>query len=438
MKINQYLTLLVCLLVFSCSSKEESVNSKFQFTSPEEVGMNSDSLFKIESMVMEFRKAEKFPGAVTLIAKNGKIIYESEVGWSDSAMTEPYRKNHLFRLASMTKPITCVATMQLVEQGKINLDDPVSKFIPSFKETGVMTSYNAEDTTWSIKPPKHPVSIHHLLTHTSGIPYDWSSPSYSFGPPNYIGIFAKLGGIPGITPSDTSRNLTESMDKLAQVPLAFEPGSKWEYGLNMDVLGRVVEVVSGMELDDYIRRNISTPLGIEKLDYFFPDSLADDLVTLFWADADGKMEEAVPNPTVNMNYPVQSTQKYFAGGSGMAGTARDYYLFCQAMLNDGVIGDVKILEPETVRMMRHDQLDTISYPWGTYKFGYGFDITYNHEIKPDGVYHWDGAFGTTFWIDPNNDLIVIQLRQTGGNTPAVLEMNERLERIVYSSFLKDS
>ena len=396
--------------------------------------MSSDSLSKIEAMVFDFIEDKKFPGAITLIAKDGRIIYESEIGWSDSARTEPYRKDHLFRLASMTKPITCAAVMQLVEDGSIKLNDPVSKYIPSFKETGVLDTFNPGDTSWTVKPPKNAVTIHHLLTHTSGIPYPWTSPGYSFGPPNYFGIFSKLGGIPGITPSDSNRYLAESMDRLAKVPLAFEPGTKWEYGLNMDVLGRVVEVASGLALDDYIRENISDPLGIEKLDYYFPDSLADDLVLLFWADTEGIMAEAVPNPVFNLDYPVQETQEYHAGGTGMTGTARDYYLFCQAMLNDGKLGEVSILKPETARAMHQNQIDTVSYPWGPYQFGYGFDITFNHPIKPDGVYHWDGMFGTTFWIDPVNNLIVIQLRQTGGNVPAVLEMNERLERIIYSSF----
>lgn len=439
MKSSLILPIIVIIFIFqSCKNEKREISfEKFKFSLPEEVGMNSDSLAKIESMVLEFAKAGKFPGAVTLIAKNGMIIYESEVGWSDSARTKPYRKDNLFRLASMTKPITCVATLQLVDKGLIKLSDPVSKYIPAFRETGVLNSFNSIDTTWTVKQPKNPITIHHLLTHTSGIPYFWSPTSYSFGPPNYIGIFKKLGDIPTITPSDTTRNLTESMNKLAKVPLAFEPGEKWEYGLNMDVLGKVIEVVSGMELDDYVRENISNPLGIKKMDYFFADSLAKDLVSMFWADANGKMVPAVPNPVFDLNYPVQDTQKYFAGGTGMTGTARDYYLFCQAMLNDGKLGETRILKPETAQMIHQDQLDTITYPWGSNRFGYGVDITDNHPIKPNGVYHWDGTFGTTFWIDPNNDLIVIQLRQTGGNIPALGEMNESLEKIVYGALKKN-
>lgn len=426
--------IIITLIFYSCKNEKREINfEKLKFSLPEEVGMNSDSLAKIESLVLEFAKADKFPGAVTLIAKNGRIIYESEVGWSDSAKAKPYKKDNLFRLASMTKPITCVATMQLVEKGLIKLNDPVSKYIPAFKETGVLNSFNNIDTTWTVKQPKNPITIHHLLTHTSGIPYFWSPTSYSFGPPNYMGIFKKLGDIPAITPSDTTRNLTESINKVAKIPLAFEPGEKYEYGLNMDVLGRVVEIVSGMELDDYIRENISNPLGIKKLDFFFSDSLDQDLVPLFWADANGKMEPALPNPAFNLNYPIQSAQKYHAGGTGMSGTARDYYLFCKAMLNDGKLGKTKILKSETAQMMHQNQIDTITYPWSSNKIGYGFEITNNHPIKPNGVYSWGGAFGTAFWIDPKNDLIVIQLRQTGGSIPAIDEMNKSLERIVYSA-----
>ena len=172
------LSLIVCFLLSSCSEQQKSrTSNKFQFATPNEVGMISDSLVKIDKMVMDFVDAKKYPGAVTLIAKNGKIVYESEVGWSDSLRTEPYRKDHLFRLASMTKPIVSLAAMQLVEAGKIKLDDPVGNYIPTFKETTILKNFNPADSSWTSSPSINTPTIRQLLTHTSGVPYGFISPN---------------------------------------------------------------------------------------------------------------------------------------------------------------------------------------------------------------------------------------------------------------------
>jgi len=415
------LILLLTIIIFnySCNRKEKEIKqNKFLFATPEESGMRLDSLSKIDSMVMEFVEAKKFPGAVTLIAKNGKIIYESEIGWSDSLRTVPYRKNHLFRLASMTKPIVSVAIMQLVEQGKINLYDPVGKYINSFNEMGIITSYNPNDTTWTSSPTSTSINIHHLLTFTSGITYGEKF-DFTWGSPDF------------------SANIAESMEKLGKAPITFEPGTKWQYGLSIDVLGRVVEVASGLELDDYIRENITKPLGIEKLDFYFPDSLSRDLVKVYGTNTDGKFVELkAPIGFVNPDYPVQKEQYYFAGGSGMTGTARDYYLFCQAMLNDGSLRNIRILKPETAKQMHSNQIDTVTFPWWPATFGYGFAVSKGHPIFPNGVYSWGGAFGTEFWIDPENDLIVIQMRQVLFS-PDIEEINTQLREIVYGAFVKN-
>ncbi|MGJ5641307.1 beta-lactamase family protein [Formosa sp. S-31] len=385
---------------------------------------------------MDFVDAKKFPGAVTLIAKNGKIIYESEVGWSDSLRRTPYRKNHLFRLASMTKPIVSVAIMQLVESGKIQLDDPVYKYIPSFKDTGIITSYKPEDTTWTSSPANTPITIHHLLTHTSGITYG-EKLDLVWGSTDFSAIYLKLGRVPAANTCESGKTLEESMDKLGRAPITFEPGTQWQYGLNTDVLGRVVEVASGIQLNDYIRENITNPLEIEKLDFYFPDSLSQDLVKPYLTTPDGTfIEWKTRFEHLKPDYPVQKEQYYFSGGSGMTGTARDYYLFCQAMLNNGNLRNVKLLKPETAQLMHINQIDTVSFPWWPAKFGYGFAVSKGHSVFPDGTYTWGGAFGTEFWIDPKNDLIVIQLRQVF-DSPYNNNMNTRLKEIIYGALIKN-
>lgn len=422
-------------LLIICSCKRETKIAppldKFQFAQPSEVGMVADSLAKIDNMVMEFVKAKKYPGAVTLIAKNGKIIYESEVGWSDSLRTEPYRKEHLFRMASMTKPLVSVAAMQLVESGKISLDDPVGKYIPSFMETEVLASFDPTDTTWTSVPSKSIPTVRHLLTQTAGVPYGFMNPPVN-------GAILAKHNIPDLS-THLPITTAETMSTIGDLPLVHEPGAKWMYGLNTDVLGRVVEVASGQKLDDYIREHITRPLGIEKLDFYFNDSLTTDLPKIFVPNAKGTITQ-VDSAMGRMyiaNYPTHGAKTYLSGGSGMTGTARDYFLFCQAMLNDGALGDKRILKAETAQSMHKNQIDTLSYPWGPARFGFGFDVADANPTRPDGTYSWGGAFSTTFWIDPTNDLIVIQLRQVL-QSPNNNDINTKLEEIVYSALTESN
>lgn len=424
-------SIILALFATSCTPKSEiNKPAKYQFATPEEVGMHTDSLALIDLMVSDFVEAKKYPGAVTLIAKGGKIVYESEVGWSDSSRTEPYRKEHLFRMASMTKPLVSVAAMQLVENGKIKLDDPVGKYIPSFNETTVLTNFVPADTTWTSVPSNTSPTIRQLLTHTAGVPYGFMKPAV------YGAILAKHD-IPDLS-THQPWTTQQTMGKIGDLPLMHEPGAKWMYGLNTDVLGRVVEVASGQNLNDYIRENITRPLGIETFDFYFDDSLANRLTKVFDTNEKGQFKNMPEyEPFYIPNYPIEGAKTYHSGGSGMTGTARDYYLFCQAMLNDGRLGDVQLLKPETAQSMHRDQIDTLSYPWGAARFGFGFDVADGQSYRPDGTYSWGGAFSTVFWIDPVNDLIVIQLRQVLGS-PHNEDINSKLEKIVYSSLVSES
>ncbi|WP_026776061.1 serine hydrolase [Polaribacter sp. Hel_I_88] len=421
------LTIFLFSILYSCKVKN-STFTKYQFAKPEDVGMISDSLAKIDEMVMNFVNEKKYPGAVTLIAKNGKIIYESEVGWSDSLKTEPYRKDHLFRMASMTKPIVSVAAMQLIEKGKMSLDDLVSKYIPSFNETEVLTSFNAADTTFTSKPSKTTPTIRQLLTHTAGVPYGFMNP------PVYGAILAK-NNIPDLS-TYLPLTIEETMSKMGNLPLAHEPGKKWQYGLNTDVLGRVIEVVSGEKLDVYIQKNILNPLDIDMLDFYFDSSQKSNLTKVFVPNRKKTITQVSNMGKMYISdYPTDGAKTYLSGGSGMTGTARDYFIFCQAMLNNGQLYNKRILEEKTALAMHKNQIDTIPYPWGAAKFGFGFDVSKEHPFRPDGTYSWSGAFSTVFWIDPSNQLIVIQLRQVL-QSPNNQNINRQLEKIVYNSFAK--
>ena len=394
------------LVLNSCDQKKSEVSAnKYLFASPAEVGMIADSLANIETMVKKFVDEGKYPGAVTLIAKNGKIIYESEVGWSDSLKTEPYRKDHLFRMASMTKPLVSVAAMQLIEQGKLNLDDPVGKYIPSFKETEVMTDFNPADSSYTSKASESIPTVRQLLTHTAGVPYGFMNPSVN-------GAIYDKNDIPDLS-SYRDMTIEDVASKLGNLPLMHEPGKKWMYGLNTDVLGRVVE-----------------------LDFYFDTCEKKNLTKVFIPKADStNMQVSEMGKMYIADYPTDGAKSYLSGGSGMTGTARDYFLFCQAMLNDGELNGVQILKKETAQSMHENQLGTIQYPWGPMSFGFGFDVAKNHPIQPKGTYSWGGAFSTVFWIDPVNDLVVVQLRQVL-SSQFNQEINGALEKIVYSSFSK--
>ena len=425
-KTTLVLTLVLIGLFLACKTQtKEPEVAKFQLATPEEVGMNSDSLAKIETLVKTYVDAKKYPGAVTLIAKNGKIIYESEVGWVDSTRTEPYRKDHLFRMASMTKPIVSVAAMQLVEAGKLNLEDPVGKYIPSFMETEVLQDFTPADSTYTSTASQGIPTVAQLLTHTAGVPYGFMNPPVN-------GAILAKNGIPDLA-THLPMTIEEAASKLGDLPLTHEPGTQWMYGLNTDVLGRVVEVASGMPLDAYIRAHITEPLGVEHLDFYFPDSLTYKLTVPHITTPEGTITPLPEMPPFySTKYPTTGAKTYMSGGSGMTGTARDYFLFCQAMLNDGTLGKAQILQAETAQRMHRNQLDTITYPWGTGSFGYGFHVASGESGTPKGTYSWGGAFSTTFWIDPTNELVVIQLRQVL-SSPYNQEIDGELAKIIYGA-----
>ena len=335
-----FFALSLFFLINACSTKNDKTFAEFNFAKPEEVGMISDSLAKIDKMVLNFMNANKFPGAVTLIAKEGNIIYESEIGWSDSLKTEPYRKDHLFRMASMTKPIVSVAAMQLIEKGKLNLDDPVGKYIPSFKSTEILTSFNSADSSWTSKPSMSLPTVRQLLTHTAGVPYGFMNPRVN-------GAILYKNGIPDLS-THLPLTIEETMSAIGDLPLMHEPGKKWMYGLNTDVLGRVVEVASGEKLDEYIRKNITEPIGIEMLDFYFDDSEKSNLTKVFVPNENNVNKQVAKMGKMYIaDYPTDGSKSYLSGGSGMTGTARDYFLFCQAMLNDGELFEKRILKKET-------------------------------------------------------------------------------------------
>jgi CubicO group peptidase (beta-lactamase class C family) len=406
-----YATLL--FISFPAHSQPKASTFKPVIASPESVGMSSSRLKRIDENAAAWINAGKTNGCVVLISRNGKIVYNKAYGFNDPEKKEPMRTDHIFRIASQTKAITSVAVMMLYEEGKFLLDEPVSKYIPEIDGQQVLSTFNKADSSYTTVPAKSAVTIRQLLTHTSGIGYA------QIGSEEANAIFAKAGVTAGLG-LERGRLLATDMKKLCKLPLLHQPGEKWTYGLNTDLLGYLVEVVSGMSLDRFFRERIFEPLGMNDTYFYLPREKYNRLATLF-DEKDGKLEKAPARIEQNgifiTDYPrIEGT--YFSGGGGLSSTTLDYAIFLQMMLNDGELNGVRLLSRNTVRMMTMNQIGDVNF--GDNKFGLGFGITTEKGSAvlptPEGVFEWAGAFSTTYWADPKEKLIGIIYRQMWHNS----------------------
>lgn len=375
---------------------------------PETAGFMSDRLTRIDGNINEWIRDGKLNGAVALIAHNGKIVYHKSFGYDDPAKTRPIKTDAIYRIASQTKAITSVAVMMLFEEGKFLLDDPISRYIPEFAKPTVLDKFNEADSSYTTVPAKSEVTIRQLLTHTSGIGYA------QIGSRESNAIYAKAGITAGIG-VENGRLLATDMKKLGKLPLMHQPGERFTYGLNTDVLGYLVEVVSGMSLDAFFRTRIFEPLGMKDTYFYVPKEKRHRVVSIY-TEEDGKLQPAPSLIKVNgvfiTDYPSQDGT-YYSGGAGLSSTALDYAIFLQMMLNNGVYNGKRLLSRNTVRMMTMNQIGDINS--GVNKFGLGFGITTEKGSSiiptPQGVFDWGGAFSTTYWADPKEKVVGILFRQ---------------------------
>jgi CubicO group peptidase (beta-lactamase class C family) len=379
----------------------------------------------------EWVKNKWVNGSVALIVRHGKIIFNKAYGYDDVNTKVPLDKSGIFRIASQTKAITTVAVMMLWEEGKFALDDPVSKFIPSFAKQQVLQTFNFADTTYTTVPANRPVTIRDLLTHTSGLGYP------GIGTPQEIAIYAKNRITGGVGIAD--QKLSNVMDRLGSLPLFFQPGEQWKYGLNHDVLGYLVELWSGMSLEDFFAKRIFQPLGMKDTYFNVPQEKGKRLVNFFLQDSTGiiKKQEAVFGGALDMKYPLNKTD-YFSGGGGLSSTIYDYAVFLQMLLNGGVYNGVRLLGRNTVRMMTMNQIGDLSVNIGDSKdnkFGFGVAVVSESgsRFTPSqaGTYAWGGVFSTTYWVDPKEDMIVLLYEQMWG--PHMLDTHKVFRALVYQA-----
>jgi CubicO group peptidase (beta-lactamase class C family) len=381
---------------------------------PETEGLSFERLKQIDANINQWIKEEQLNGATVIILRNGKIVYYKSFGFANKQQNIPMKKDNIFRIASMTKPIISVAAMMLFEDGKFLLTDPISKFIPEFKNPVVLDKYNAADTNYTTVPAKREITMRDILSHTSGIGYA----QIGSGTANAIYYKNKINGGIG-TPYST---LKDVIPRLAKLPLMVQPGEEFYYGLNTDVLGYLIEVISGMPLDKYLQQKIFEPLGMKDTYFFLPKEKQARLVALYTQQGSQtklQIQDSLIslNGTFSRDFPKTPNGTYFSGGAGLASTAYDYALFGQMLLNGGELNGKRILSPGTIQIMTSNQIGD-RLMWSdtnkTRRFGLGFGILTEYAERtlmiPAGSYGWDGMFASHYWTDPKNKMVVVFMR----------------------------
>jgi CubicO group peptidase (beta-lactamase class C family) len=365
---------------------------------------SAEGLARVGDYIRNEIATGKIPGAILLIQQHGKPVYFENFGVRDVATQLPMSADTIFRLYSMSKPVTSAAIMMLIEDGKLKLDDPVSKFIPAFAGMKVGVEQSGEKDGYVLEPLRRPITILDLLRHTAGIPYGWYGSNFA----------RKVYADADLFNSDETN--AEFVERLARLPLAEQPGTHWNYGHSTDVLGRVIEVISGKSLFQFEKERLLDPLGMSETAFFVAD-----------AARRPRIAEPMPNdraisPVTQVRDPLKP-RIWESGGGGMVGTIGDYARFCQMLLSGGTLDGRRYLKPETIALMASDHVgpetgiarDHYYFPGGTSGFGLGFAVRTSvpeNTEWPLGEYRWDGVGGTFFFIDPTDDMFAVFMVQT--------------------------
>lgn len=419
-------SLVILMLAVNCFDATSQKAKLIAPAAPELAGFSSERLKRIDNAMNEWVKNGWINGGVALIVRNGKIVYHKAAGYNDLDTKAPLQKDAIFRIASQTKAITSVAIMILFEEGKLLLNDPVSKYIPSFRKQTVLDKFNAADTTYTTVPATRDITIKDLLTHTSGIGYA------QIGSREANAIYAKHKITAGIGVMD--RSLLDAMSQLGTLPLMHQPGQKWTYGLNTDLLGCLVEVISGMTLNDFFRIKIFEPLGMKDTYFQVPAAKAKRLVNIYMEDSTGHLTKSRGNMLngPGPDYPLLSST-YYSGGAGLSSTIYDYGVFLQMLLNGGEYNGKRVLSRNTVRMMTMNQIgDTVFR--GDDKFGLGFQVVSekNGNVPAQaGTFSWGGAFATSYWADPKEKIVMLFYRQLQRSTHG--DVVEKFRALTYAA-----
>lgn len=415
------LPILLALALLTRPAAAEDITA----VNPETVGLSSSRLERVSNFMRATVDEKKMAGAVVLIARKGKIAYFEPFGQAD--IDKPMQKDTLFRIASMTKPLVSVAVMQLYEEGRLLLSDPVAKYIPEFARPKVLQMLpEGSKPPFKLVPAKRDITVKDLLTHTAGLPYGFASDWYPQDPlyRQMHALYQEAGISSGLY--ETEGTIGDMVKRLARLPLSRQPGEAFEYGMAADVQGYLVEVVSGMKLDEYMREHIFKPLKMDDTYFFLPESKQSRLSALWKTDWRGKLEKVADGPhqegdyVYSPSYQYKGPKTFFSGGVGVVTTAYDYYRFCQMLLNKGQLDGVRLLSRKTVELMTETnqigKLNATTLHDDGWKFGLGVaiqaDRAHNVDSGDVGTFEWAGIFSTRFSVDPKEEKITIFLSQT--------------------------
>jgi CubicO group peptidase (beta-lactamase class C family) len=400
-----------------------------------EAGFASDRLARIDQALQRYVDENQIAGAVGLVMRDGRIVYERAVGWADKESGRRMTPDAIFRIASQSKALTSTAILILMEEGKLGLEDPVSRYIPEFAHTTVAIK---SDTGRVIAPAKRGITIRDLLTHTAGISYGTDplvAPLYSakgLGPAAGWGWYT----------ADKNEPICTTIERLATLPFVAHPGEAWVYGYNTDILGCVVERTSGIALDQFIRTRITQPLGMKDTFFYLPPEKRLRLATVYASDSAGHAQRAPNGPRGQGDY-VDGPRRSFAGGAGLLSTARDYARFLEMLLNGGAIDGVRILSPKTIDLMTTNQIGNLFDQPGHYGQtwrGFGLAFATNDRLGADGLasvgsWGWGGAYGSMYKVDPKEHLVMVFMIQ---QLPNRADVASRFPTLVYQALVEPS
>ena len=412
----KYLVIVILSLITSITGlngQTPSIKKSPELTesSPKSVGISGERLARIDSVCTNAVKNGNIPGAVTLISRNGKIVFWKAFGMADNQAGRVMKRDDIFRIASQSKAITSTAVMMLWEEGKFQLDDPISKYIPEFKNPQVLKTFKYSDTTYTTEPAKSEITIRQLITHTSGIGYGMIDSDEQM---------KMIYGKAGITDLFTTKRITiqENVKKLAKLPLHNQPGEKFTYSEGIDILGYFIEVISGMPLDMFLKTHIFDPLGMNDTQFYLPDEKSGRLVAVQHKNVKGQWER-YPITFYDPEYPVKGAKRFFSGGAGLSSTAKDYATFLQMYLNGGEYNGVRLLSRTTVEAIMSNQIGNIWSETPEKNMGLAFYITTRQGqdkggMSSAGTFYWGGYFNTQYFADPKEKIIGVIMKQTQG------------------------
>ncbi len=389
-------------------------------------GISADRLGNLDQMLEEAVKSNQIPGLVALVVKDGKIVYHEAKGMADVASGQAMAKDQIFRIASQTKAITSTAVMMLWEEGKFKLDDPISKYIPEFASPQVLANFKYSDTTFSTKASSKEITIRHLLTHTSGIGYGVID-----GNEQMKMIYGKAGIVDLYTTKDIK--IGDNIKKLANLPLHHEPGAKFTYSEGLDVLGYLIEIVSGMPFDQFLQTRLFAPMGMTNTGFYLNETQEKKLVTIHRKV--NNQWESFPTTFYDPNYPKTGAKTFFSGGAGLSSTAEDYAKFLQMYLNGGSYNGTQFLSSTTIQTIMSNQVGDLLGNGGK-DYGLAFGLVDANGVAQGGIgslgtFDWGGYFNTQYFADPVTNTIGILMKQTQGNTGD--ETSWKFRQMVFTS-----